>query len=83
MKAIDLYSGIGGWALGLELNSIKVISSYEWWDQAVETANNNLGKTEKTLKNGVPFSVPKNIPQKVLKKGAPGSQKVWFYIGGV
>ena len=47
MKAIDLYSGIGGWALGLELNGIKVISSYEWWDQAVDTANKNLGKKEK------------------------------------
>ena len=47
MKAIDLYSGIGGWALGLELNGIKVINSYEWWDQAVDTANKNLGKKEK------------------------------------
>jgi len=46
MKAIDLYSGIGGWSLGLRLNNIKVISSYEWWDQAVDTANKNLGRKE-------------------------------------
>ena len=26
---------------------IKVINSYEWWDQAVDTANKNLGKKEK------------------------------------
>lgn len=46
LRAIDLYSGIGGWSLGLKLNGIDVIHSYEWWNQAVETANKNLGKQE-------------------------------------
>ena len=48
LKAIDLYSGIGGWSLGLKLNGIEVIHSFEWWNQAVETANKNLGKSERT-----------------------------------
>ena len=46
LRAIDLYSGIGGWSLGLKLNDIEVIHSYEWWNQAVDTANKNLGKKE-------------------------------------
>ena len=45
LKAIDLYSGIGGWSLGLKLNGIDVIHSYEWWNQAVDTANKNLKYT--------------------------------------
>ena len=46
LKAIDLYSGIGGWSLGLKLHGIDVIHSYEWWNQAVDTANKNLGKKD-------------------------------------
>ena len=42
MKAIDLYSGVGGWTLGLELAGIEVIRCYEWWDRALETYNSNL-----------------------------------------
>lgn len=34
LKAIDLYSGIGGWSLGLRLSGIEVVSSYEWWPPA-------------------------------------------------
>jgi hypothetical protein len=37
MRAIDLYSGIGGWALGLRLAGIEVVASYEWWDKAART----------------------------------------------
>ena len=50
LRAVDLYSGIGGWSLGLKLNDINVIHSYEWWNQAVDTANKNLGKQEE-IKN--------------------------------
>ena len=42
MNAIDLYSGVGGWALGLELAGITVSKSYEWWESAAETERNNL-----------------------------------------
>lgn len=41
MRAIDLYSGIGGWTLGLKLAGIDVVRSYEWWQPALDTHNNN------------------------------------------
>ncbi len=43
MRAIDLYSGIGGWSLGLRLAGVEVVNSYEWWQPAIDTHNGNLG----------------------------------------
>lgn len=43
MAAIDLYSGIGGWTLGLKMAGIDVVSSYEWWRDANDTHNKNFG----------------------------------------
>lgn len=43
MRAIDLYSGIGGWSLGLRLAGIDVVESYEWWQPAIDTHNGNHG----------------------------------------
>jgi DNA (cytosine-5)-methyltransferase 1 len=37
LRAIDLYSGVGGWALGLRMAGIEVIASYEKWGPANET----------------------------------------------
>lgn len=37
LRAIDLYSGVGGWALGLRLAGINVVASYERWGMANET----------------------------------------------
>jgi len=37
MRAIDLYSGVGGWSLGLRLAGIEVVASYERWGPANET----------------------------------------------
>lgn len=45
MKAIDLYSGIGGWTLGLKMAGIDVVASYEWWNEANQTHNFNFGKS--------------------------------------
>lgn len=42
MRAIDLYSGIGGWSLGLTLAGVDVVQSYEWWQPAVDTHNANF-----------------------------------------
>ncbi|MCH9052887.1 MAG: DNA (cytosine-5-)-methyltransferase [Proteobacteria bacterium] len=42
MKAIDLYSGIGGWALGLRIAGIDVVASYELWKNAADTEERNL-----------------------------------------
>ncbi len=36
-RAIDLYSGVGGWSLGLRLAGIDVVASYEHWGPANET----------------------------------------------
>jgi DNA (cytosine-5)-methyltransferase 1 len=41
MQAIDLYSGVGGWALGLRLAGIKVLASYERSRSANETNRRN------------------------------------------
>lgn len=43
LKAIDLYSGIGGWTLGLKMAGIDIIRSYEWWPVANDTHNKNFG----------------------------------------
>ena len=63
LRAIDLYSGIGGWALGLELLNIQVVNSYEWWDSAIETQVNNLGAgAEKVnIRELKLTSLPRNI----------------------
>lgn len=42
LAAIDLYSGVGGWTIGLKLAGIDVKRCYEWWDRAIETYNQNL-----------------------------------------
>lgn len=37
MRAIDLYSGVGGWSLGLGLAGVEIVASYERWGPANET----------------------------------------------
>ena len=37
LRAIDLYSGVGGWSLGLRLAGIEVVASFERWGAANET----------------------------------------------
>jgi len=41
-RAIDLYSGIGGWTLGMKLSGIENVASYEWWSEANNTHNVNF-----------------------------------------
>lgn len=36
-RALDLYAGIGGWTLGLELAGIETVKAYEWWNEANDT----------------------------------------------
>jgi DNA (cytosine-5)-methyltransferase 1 len=59
--AVDLYSGVGGWSLGLRMAGIDVVSSYEWWSKANETnLRNNGHKTEcLDIRQLSPSSVPK------------------------
>lgn len=49
MKAIDLYSGVGGWSLGLAMAGIEVVRSYEWWDAANITNSRNNGHEAETV----------------------------------
>ena len=37
LRAIDLYSGVGGWSLGLRLAGVEVVASYERWAPANQT----------------------------------------------
>lgn len=47
MKAIDLYSGVGGWSLGLSMAAVEVVGSYEWWKEAnLTNFRNNLHESE-------------------------------------
>lgn len=45
MNCLDLYSGIGGWTLGMKLNGIEHIQSYEWNRDSNYTHNMNFGTT--------------------------------------
>lgn len=40
--AIDLYAGVGGWGLGLEFSGVRLLNSFEWWDEAARTHQANL-----------------------------------------
>lgn len=42
MRVIDLYSGVGGWTLGLRMAGFQVVRSYEWWTQANRTYETNF-----------------------------------------
>ena len=49
MQAIDLYSGMGGWALGCALAGVNVLSSYEWWEEANKTHNINFSTSNNNI----------------------------------
>jgi len=48
-NAIDLYSGIGGWTMGMKLSKITNLASYEWWTEANQTHNLNFGTNHKEI----------------------------------
>ena len=62
-RAIDLYSGIGGWSLGLKMAGIDVVASYEWWDKANRSnqMNNQHTATEIDIRQLCLEDLPKNI----------------------
>jgi DNA (cytosine-5)-methyltransferase 1 len=43
LKALDLYSGVGGWTLGLGMAGIETAAAYEWWAPAARTDARNTG----------------------------------------
>lgn len=48
-RAIDLYSGVGGWSLGLRLAGVDVVASYEIWGPANETNFKNNAHQAQTV----------------------------------
>jgi DNA (cytosine-5)-methyltransferase 1 len=48
-RAIDLYSGVGGWSLGLRLAGLDVVASYELWGPANETNFKNNSHQAQTV----------------------------------
>lgn len=47
--AIDFYSGIGGWTLGMKLSNITNMASFEWWNEANQTHNLNFDTNHKEI----------------------------------
>lgn len=58
MKAIDLYSGVGGWSLGFGMAGVEVAASYEWWPHAnlTNSLNNGHASVEMDLRLANPSS---------------------------
>ena len=82
MRAIDLYSGIGGWALGLKLAGIEVVESFEWWKPAAETELFNLGckVNQIDIRSLNPQMLPPNID--VVVGSPPCTQFSYSNRGG-
>jgi len=47
--AVDLYSGIGGWTMGMKLSGITNVASFEWWKEANQTHNLNFSTHHKEI----------------------------------
>ncbi len=47
--SIDLYSGIGGWTLGMKLSGVRNLASYEWWKESNQTHNLNFGTNHQDI----------------------------------
>ena len=69
--AIDLYSGIGGWTLGMKLSGIDNLASFEWWDEANQTHNLNFGTNHKEI----------NIREIDVLKDLDFNKKIDFIVG--
>jgi len=41
LRVLDLYAGVGGWAVGFKLAGFEITKSYEWWQPAAETHHAN------------------------------------------
>lgn len=70
LKAIDLYSGIGGWTLGMKMSGIQNVSSYEWWTEANLTHNYNFNTNTENI----------NIRDLALKD-LPKPKSIDFVVG--
>jgi len=49
MRTVDLFCGCGGLSLGFEKSGFEIIGSYDFWDAAIHTYNNNFNHHAKLL----------------------------------
>ncbi len=70
-SAIDLYSGIGGWTLGMKLSGINNVASFEWWDEANQTHNLNFNTNHKDI----------NIRELNVKEHLDFRERIHFVVG--
>lgn len=70
-SAIDLYSGIGGWTLGMKLSGVENVASYEWWNEANLTHNLNFNTNHKEV----------NIRNIDVSKDLNFDKKIDFIVG--
>ena len=63
LRAIDFYSGVGGWSLGFKMAGIEMVQSYEWWNKAnLTNARNNRHCTVEIDIRTLPLDdLPENI----------------------
>lgn len=63
LRAIDVYSGVGGWSLGLAMAGIEVVASFDIWERANETnrLNNHHPANKIDVRKICLSSLPKNI----------------------
>lgn len=70
MRAVDLYSGVGGWSLGLALAGIEVVASYERFEPANET--NRLNNRHNAFKADIRTMNLDDLPDDIdLVVGSP------------
>ncbi len=69
LTAIDLYSGIGGWSLGLQMAGIEVRQSYEWWPEA--NATHRLNFSNETFQVDIRQLAPESIERVDFVVGSP------------
>src|SRR5439155_10784320 len=82
MRAVDLYSGIGGWALGLGMAGLDVVASYEWWEPANRTRAANFGTSDSAfdIRQLAPETIPSPID--VIVGSPPCTQFSFANRGG-
>lgn len=82
LRAIDLYSGVGGWSLGLTMAGLEVVASYEWWSPANLTnlKNNRHSATEIDIRQLQLEQLPKKVD--VVVGSPPCTQFSYSNRGG-
>jgi DNA (cytosine-5)-methyltransferase 1 len=70
LRAIDFYSGVGGWSLGFKMAGIDMIQSYEWWNKANHT--NAINNCHSTVEIDIRTLPLENLPESIdIVVGSP------------